>query len=84
MLYHSLLLASTNKRRREGLSGLVNAVGLDQKKLALAESKEWLAAHRIGALTEHTSHFFLLANKDLPRALIADSLAVSMPHTLRQ
>jgi len=53
MLHHSLLLPSTNKWRRDGHSRSVDAVGLDQKELALPEFKEWLAAQRIGALTQH-------------------------------
>ena len=48
-----LLLPGTNKRRHGRFSWFGHAVGLDQKQLAFAKSKEGLTALRIGTSAEH-------------------------------
>jgi hypothetical protein len=48
-----LLLPGPNKRRHGRFSWFGDAVGLDQKQLAFAKSKEGLTALRIGTSAEH-------------------------------
>ena len=53
VLYLSLLLTGTNKRGRGSFARFVQAVGLNQKQLAISEPKKGLSTLGVGTAAQH-------------------------------
>ena len=79
VLYAPLLLPGANKRRRRRFSRFVQAVGLDQKQLAVSKPEKGLATLRIGASAEHIVTASCPAKNDLGELLDSELLARRMP-----
>jgi hypothetical protein len=64
-LYLSLLLTGTNKRGRGSFARFVQAVGLNEKQLAISEPKEGLTTLGVRTLTKHLLTASCSPRKDL-------------------